>query len=74
MMGHTELFSRFQSDSDDVVPKSDYGKWSRLMNLFIFECDFQGCAKACDELSHVILPVYFLGKISALAPTGTEIV
>jgi hypothetical protein len=39
-----------------------------------FECSFQGCAKASDELSHVILPVCFLGKIAALAPTGTEII
>jgi hypothetical protein len=46
----------------------------RLRDLFIFECDFQGCAKASDELSHVILPVCFLGKIAALAPTGTEII
>jgi hypothetical protein len=42
--------------------------------LFIFKCDSQGCANSCDELSHVILPVSFLGKIAALAPTRTEII
>src|SRR6266446_7816414 len=42
--------------------------------LFIFKCDSQGCAKSCDELSHIILPVCFLGKIAALAPTRTEII
>jgi hypothetical protein len=46
----------------------------RLRDLFIFECDVQGCAKASDELSYVIPPVCFLGEIAALAPTGTEII
>ena len=46
----------------------------KLRDLFIFERDFQGCAKASDELSHVILPVCFFGKIAALAPTGAEII
>ena len=42
--------------------------------LFIFEFHFQRRMKPRGELPHVILPVRFRGKISALAPTRTEIV
>jgi hypothetical protein len=42
--------------------------------LFILEFHFQRCMKSRDELSHVILPVRFHGKIVALAPTRAEIV
>jgi hypothetical protein len=42
----------------------------QLRDLLILECDFQGHAKPCGELSDVILPVFFLGKIAALAPAA----
>ena len=43
-------------------------------HLFIFDFHSQRCTEPCGELSHVILPVRFCGKITALAPTCTEIV
>jgi hypothetical protein len=46
----------------------------QLRDLFILECDFQGHAKPCGELSDIILLVFFLGKIAALAPARTEII
>src|SRR5258708_12204418 len=41
--------------------------------VLLLECNFQGCAQPRDELSDVISPVCFLGKITALAPTRPEI-
>jgi hypothetical protein len=40
----------------------------RSRELFIFECDFQRCAKPRSKLLNVTLPARFLGKITPIAP------